>query len=147
MKVVDWGFNPQWLEYVERSWPGGARVLRTVDDDPARLSFEAKCAEEFGEFSQIKTFISVQEPKEGSGYDTGFPHIHAPLDGISLVHYLQTGDNPAPLHIFDGENGKVVEELIPEVGKTVIIPNNVWHGVPLHKGSINRIQMVAIAFP
>lgn len=151
MKIVDWGFNPEWLKYANEYWPGGARVLRTVDETPQRLSFEAKAAEEFTKmdvpFSLIKTFISVQKPNAGEGWEAGFPHIHTPLNGTSLVHYLQAEKDSAPLHILDGEDGEIVDTIKPSVGKTVIIPNQVYHGVKCHHGKENRIQLVAIAIP
>ena len=92
---------------------------------------------------KVKTWVSIQVPKEGEGYDIGYPHIHYPLNATTLVHYLQPGDNPAPLHIIVDD--EVVEEVLPEQGLTVFMPNNLMHGVLKNNGTQDRIQLIATA--
>jgi len=149
IEIVDWGFDPSWLEYVLKFHPGGGRVMRTADDEPVRLAFLKRAEESFKErnipFNYVKTFVSIQKPVEGSGYDLGFPHQHSPLSGTSLVHYLDPGDVPSPLHILDDQYGKVIFEFYPEPGKTVFLPHHLWHGVPKNNGTTNRIQLIASA--
>ena len=148
LETEEWGFDPAWLEYVKRFHPGGGRVMRVNDDEPERVAFEQRSAQAFTErnipFSYIKTYVSIQKPQEGGGYDPGYPHQHSPLSGTTLVHYLDPSDVPTPLHIMDDEKN-VIEEIIPKVGMTVYIPHHIWHGVPKHKGSTPRIQLIASA--
>lgn len=142
-----WQFDPSWLEYVKSTWAGVGRVELVHDDSAERLAFLAKSAESFDKhgikYSQIKTYLSVQQPSIGDGYDEGFPHIHHPLSGTSLIHYLQPGDKPAPLHIFD--ECEVVEEIYPEKGLSVLVPHHIYHGVLRNQGTIDRIQLIASA--
>ena len=142
-----WAFNPDWLAYVKQSWKGNGRVEEIHHHSPVSLQFKERAERAFSEygltFSRVKTYISIQVPKDGTGYDDGYPHIHYPLDAITLVHYLQPGDVPAPLHIFDGET--VIEEVYPEPGLTVFMPNDLKHGVLKNNGTINRIQLIATA--
>ena len=97
----------------------------------------------------VKTYISIQVPKDEApfafkdGYDDHYPHTHAPSDATTLIHYLQPGDKPAPLDVF--EDGEVIETIYPEQGLTVFMPNNVWHGVRLNRGTTNRVQFIATA--
>jgi len=149
LEIEDWGYDPSWLEYVNNFHPGGGRVMRMDDDHPARLAFEQRSMDAFTArnipFSYIKTYVSIQKPAEGGGYDPGYPHQHVPLSGTSLIHYLDPGDKPAPLHVLDGEEGEVIFEYVPEVGKTVFMPHHIWHGVPKNQGTTNRVQMIASA--
>lgn len=142
-----WGFDPLWLDYVKSTWSGKGRVELVSDDSSARLEFLQAAEEAFKRqtipFRYVKTYLSIQSPSEGDGYDEGFPHVHYPLSGTSLIHYLQPGDKPAPLHIFEGD--AVVEEIYPEEGMTVFVPHNVKHGVLRNKGSEDRIQLIASA--
>lgn len=151
IEIVDWGFTPSWLEYAKTYHPRGGRAMRVIDDRPERLEFEAKCSEEFTSrnisFSLIKTFLSIQKPVEGDGYDDGFPHIHAPLHGFSLVHYLQIPKNAPPFHVMEGKDGGVKQVIEPKVGMTIVMANNIYHGVLKSHAKADRIQMVGIAFP
>ena len=105
MRIERWSFNPNWLEYVERTWTGAGRVEQIKYDTKESLEFKQRARQAFEEnlitFKNIKTYLSIQIPKEGDGYDVDYPHIHYPLSATTLVHYLQSGDKPAPLHIFD----------------------------------------------
>lgn len=143
----NWGFNPDWLDYVKANWVDGGRVQQIKIQTDISLSFRERAKKAFDDMNiptkQIKTWISIQVPKQGEGYDVGYPHIHYPLDGTTLVHYLQPGDVPAPLDIF--EDDEVIETIYPEQGMTVFMPNNLRHGVRLNKGKTNRIQMIATA--
>lgn len=146
-----WGFNPDWLEYVKRTWrthhDGNGRVQQIKVDTKESDEFKERAAQAFSgqgiSFRTVKTYLSIQVPKEGEGYDIGYPHIHYPLTATTLVHYLQPGDLPAPLHIFDGD--QVVEEIYPEQGMTVFMPNSLMHGVLKNNGTIDRIQLIATA--
>ena len=140
-----WTFRPEWLDYVERTWFEGGRVQQVKIDTPESDAFKERAARAFTEqnipFKHVKTYISIQIPKKGEGYDIGYPHIHYPLDATTLVHYLEPGDVPAPLDIF--EEKEVIETIYPERGLTVFMPNNLWHGVRLNNGTTNRIQLIA----
>lgn len=142
-----WGYDPAWLEYVKQAWSGTGRVELVKDDSSCRLEFLEAAEKAFTRnkipYSYVKTYLSIQVPAEGEGYDEGFPHIHYPLHGTTLIHYLQPGDIPSPLHIFDGD--EVVEEIFPEPGLTVFVPHNIYHGVPKNKGTTDRIQLIASA--
>lgn len=142
-----WGFNQDWLDYVNRTWIEGGRVQQVKIDTEESESFRQRAHKAFMDqgipVNHVKTYISVQVPKDGTGYDVGYPHVHYPLKATTLVHYLQPGDKPAPLHIIVDD--EVVEEVIPEQGLTVFMPNNVMHGVLLNGGTQNRIQMIATA--
>lgn len=142
-----WDFNPDWFDYVERTWVEGGRVQQVKADTRESEEFRARAYSAFIAqdipVKYVKAYISIQVPKEGEGYDVGYPHIHYPLDATTLVHYLQPGDKPAPLHII--VDGEVVEEIIPEQGLTVFMPNNLYHGVLLNGGTQNRVQMIATA--
>jgi len=142
-----WPFRQSWLDYVIRTWQGVGRVEQIKTDTPESIEFKERAFEAFFnqgiDFRYVKAYISIQVPKDGTGYDDGYPHIHYPLDAITLVHYLQPGDVPAPLHIFEGET--VIEEVYPEPGLTVFMPNDLKHGVLKNNGTINRIQLIATA--
>lgn len=99
----------------------------------AREAFAGKIG-----FRHVKTWVSIQRPEDGDGYTKGYPHVHYPLDAMTLVHYLQPGDNPAPLII--GEH-----RVIPEQGLTVFMMNSVEHGVLKNNGTTDRIQLIATA--
>ena len=149
LDIEDWGYNPAWLEYVLDAHPRNGRVSRTDDDHPARLEFKERARQAFDEkeisYSYIKTYVSIQSPSEGGGYDPGYPHQHSPLSGTSLIHYLQPGDVPAPLHVLDDEKGSVIFEYFPERGMTVFMPHHLWHGVLKNHGKEDRIQIIASA--
>lgn len=142
-----WQFRPEWLDYVKSNWEGRGRVELKSDTSPARLSFMEKAREAFLarniEARNVKTYISVQIPKEGDGYDEQYPHTHEPAYATTLVHYLQPGDKPAPLDIFEGN--EVIETIYPERGLTVFIPNSTLHGVRKNNGTEPRIQFIATA--
>lgn len=151
VEIVDWTFDPALLEYVKEFHKGQGRVERIVDEHPVRLAFQKRAEEEFTKrgigYNYVKTYLSVQKPVEGPGYDVGYPHIHVPLTGTTLIHYLDPGDVPAPLHILDAEDGNVIMEFFPEPGKTVFIRHDVWHGVLKNQGTKPRIQIIASAIP
>ena len=92
-------------------------------------------------YKHIKVWLSIQEPNTGEGYEKGYPHVHFPLYANTLVHYLDPGDIPTPLHIFEGDT--VIEEIFPEPGLTVFMPNSLKHGVLINRGTKNRVQMIA----
>ena len=121
--------------------------MQQSGDDPSLRAFAEKASASFTRlnvpFSHIKTWVSVQVPVDGDGYDEGYPHFHYPLNGTTLVHYLDPGDKPAPLHIFEGDD--VIEEIFPVRGLTVFMPNDLKHGVLKNHGTTDRIQMIATA--
>jgi len=142
-----WGFNPEWLDYVKRTWVDGGRVQMIQEESKEANAFKERATQAFIDnnipVKKVKTWVSIQVPKEGEGYDIGYPHIHYPLNATTLVHYLQPGDNPAPLHIIVDD--EVVEEVYPEQGLTVFMPNNLMHGVLKNNGTQDRIQLIATA--
>ncbi len=142
-----WDFRPGWLDYVKKTWVEGGRVQQVKIDTDESEEFKARAAQAFAgqglSFKHIKAYISIQVPKSGAGYDVGYPHVHYPLDATTLVHYLEPGDIPAPLDIFEDE--EVIETIYPEQGLTVFMPNNLKHGVRLNQGTTNRIQLIATA--
>lgn len=142
-----WELRHDWLAYVQRIWKGLGRVELVSDDSPERLSFQARARRAFEERGiparTVKTWVSVQTPEPGEGYAEQYPHTHSPSSGVTLVHYLQPGDVPAPLDIFDGD--RVMETIYPEEGLTVFMPNSVLHGVRKNQGMQNRIQLIATA--
>lgn len=145
-----WGGNPRWLAWVLRVWvPGRGRVQQQYDDSPdleraefverARAAFVARGLPT----ARLKMWVSIQHAEDGDGYTHGYPHVHHPLDGTTLVHYLQTGADPAPLHIFEGNS--VVESITPEPGLSVFMPNSLRHGVLKHHDPVPRVQLIATA--
>ncbi len=142
-----WEYRPEWLDYVKRVWEGKGRVELKHDDSPERLAFMEKSREAFLSRGiparTVKTYVSCQVPNIGEGYDEQYPHTHHPAYAVTLVHYLQPGDKPAPLDIFDGD--KIIETIYPEQGLTVFIPNSTLHGVRKNQGTENRIQLIATA--
>ena len=142
-----WEFRQEWLDYVKRSWQAVGRVELVSDDSPERVAFRDQAHQAFTRqgipVGFVKTYLSVQEPEEGQGYAAQYPHIHHPLDATTLIHYLQPGDKPAPLDVF--EDGKVVETIYPEPGLTVFMPHTTWHGARKNNGTTNRIQLIATA--
>lgn len=142
-----WPCRYEWYDYVNRVWAGSGRVEQRKEDSPERLQFERRAREAFESLNfpvkTIKTWVSVQVPSQGDGYCDEYPHVHYPLDGMTLVHYLSPGNRPAPLHII--VDGEVVEEIFPEPGLTVFMPNDLEHGVLHNRGTTNRVQMIATA--
>lgn len=146
-----WPFRQEWLDYVERSWQGRGRVELVSDESKERLAFQEEARQAFIRqgFNPkfVKTYLSVQEPEEGEGYASQYPHIHYPLDALTLIHYMQPGDKPAPLDVFDGveKPGNVIATIYPEKGLTVFMPHTTWHGARKNNGTTNRIQLIATA--
>ena len=140
-----WTYHPEWKDYVLSKWEGRGRVEQVKDDSikPFRDRAYKAFLDRGFPIKNIKTWINVMIPKTGDGYDEGYPHIHYPLTGLTLVHYLYPGNNPAPLDIFDGE--EVIETIYPEPGLTVFMPNDLWHGVRKNTGTDKRICMIATA--
>ena len=143
----EWGFRQSWLDYVKSAWRGIGRVELVTDGSLERLEFKEMARESFERLGfpidYIKTYLSVQQPEKGHGYAEQYPHTHEPSNGLTLVHYLQPGDKPAPLDIFD--NSEVVETIYPTPGLTVFMPNDIMHGVRKNSGLENRIQLIATA--
>lgn len=147
MEKEYWTFRPHWLDYVKRNATGVGRAEKDNSDSLEIIEFRKRAERAFTErnivFSHVRTWISLQLPNSGAYYEKGYPHVHYPLDATTLIHYLQPGDVPAPLDIFDGD--EVIETIIPEKGLTVFVPNNVKHGVRINQGTTNRIQLIATA--
>lgn len=137
------------LDYVLRVWKGTGRVERQDDDSPERARFIARAWQAFEEagypIARLRTWVNLQIPREGPGYDPGYPHVHQDERALTLVHYIDPGDAPAPLDILEGE--QVVETVYPEANLTVFIPNGVWHAVRKNNGTRNRVAMIATAYP
>jgi len=137
------------LAYVERVWTGAGRVERVEDDSPERKRFVERARRAFLEagspVARIRTWVNVQVPLAGTGYDPGYPHVHQDATALTLVHYIDPGDVPAPLDILD--DGRVVATVTPEANLTVFIPNGVWHAVRRNNGTRNRVAMIATAYP
>jgi hypothetical protein len=131
------------LEYVKRTWRGDGRVERVGDDSPERARFIARATRAFTDagfpVARVRTWVNVQIPRDGEGYDPGYPHVHQDTSALTLVHYIDSGDCPAPLDILEG--GAVIETVYPEDNMTVFIPNGVWHGVRKNNGTRNRVAM------
>ncbi len=149
-----WEFSQSWLDYVNDRWiPALGRVQKDKTNSPIITEFRERSTKAFNDrgitTGKVWTYISIQVPKDSAslsfkdGYDDSYPHTHAPADATTLIHYLQPGDKPAPLDLFDGD--EVVETIYPERGLTVFMPNNVMHGVRLNQGTTNRIQLIATA--
>lgn len=142
-----WAFEPRWLEYVKSAWKGIGRVEEIKEETTESIEFKARAEQAFSgigiQYIRVKTYLSVQVPRGGDGYDEGYPHIHYPLDATTLVHYMQPGDVPAPLDIF--RDGEVIETVYPIPGLTVFMPNDLMHGVRKNSGTTNRIQLIATA--
>ncbi len=137
------------LPYVERVWQGVGRVEKVSDDSPERKRFMDRAWQAFVEvgfpIKRIRTWVNVQVPLAGGGYDPGYPHVHADDKALTLVHYIDPGDRPAPLDILDGDT--VLETIVPQANLTVFIPNGVWHAVHKNNGTRNRVAMIATAYP
>ena len=145
MITENWEYRPDWLAYIVGSHQGAGRVELIHNKDLIRSEFE-KCAKEAFirngfPARKVKTYLSIQTPEEGEGYAEQYPHIHYPLDGMTLVHYLQPGDQPAALDIF--KKDQIVETIYPAKGLTVFLPHDVWHGVRKNNGTTDRIQFIA----
>jgi hypothetical protein len=142
-----WPFREDWLSWVKSSWSGSGRVELTYESSPERDSFVQKAGESFSrygvKFKSIKTYLCVQEYEDGIGYIDGHPHDHQPPNAWTMVHYLQTGGNPAKLDIYD--EGSIAEQILPIPGLTVIFKNTVIHGVHKHKEHTQRIALIATA--
>ena len=139
----EWGENQGLLDYVKENHPREHRIHATTDDDPLVADFRKRAEETFDRLGVVRRGIvvclSIQKPEEGDGYHQDYPHTHRAV----LIYYLDPSDVPTPLHIFDGE--VVVEEVVPHAGLMAYVPDNVSHGVPRHKGSRERIQIIAAA--
>ena len=110
-----WEFNQSWLNYVNDTWiPDYSRVQKDKTNSPIITEFIERATKAFqgrGITTRlVKAYISIQEPKDSAafaiqdGYDDHYPHVHGQSDQTTLIHYLQPGDKPAPLDVFeDGE--------------------------------------------
>jgi len=144
-----WDYHPEWLEYVKRTWEGRGRVEQIKVQTEESIAFRDRAREAFESrgipCKTVKTYLSVQVPAEGDGFDDYYPHVHYPLYATTLIHYLQPGDKPAPLHVLESETGPLQESITPEPGLTVFMPHTTWHGALKNHGKENRIQMIATA--
>lgn len=138
-----WEYNPDWRQYVLDRWKGQGRVEQIKDDSLEDFKEAARQAFVRQGFpvKRVKTWINCMIPDSGDGYDEGYPHIHYPLDGLTLVHYLDSSDTA--LDIFDGD--EVIESITPERGMTVFMPNDLKHGVHKHNGKTKRLALIATA--
>ena len=140
--IEDWGFRPELLEYVKTHHRGTHRIHVTKEYHPERELFIQKAEEAFDRFgierNGIVVNLSIQKPEEGEGYHRDYPHRHLP----TIIHYLDPSDVPTPLHIFEGDE---IQEVVPRPGMAVFVPDQVLHGVPRHKGTRDRIQIIAVA--
>jgi len=145
------------IDWSRRHWkPGIGRVQETTDDSDERRIFVDLARQWFKDqgvaCARIRTWFNIQKPDHEPGkYDHGYPHVHADSSATTLVYYLDPGDVPAELHVFADKpvNGssRWVQEVMPEVGKVVFIPNGVWHGVVKNRGEEDRIALIATAYP
>lgn len=138
------------LEYVLRTWKGLGRVEQiNSDDSPEHLRFVERCWQSFRDadfpITRLRTWVNVMPPTTATGYDQGYPHVHQHNQALTLVHYIDPGDLPAPLDILD--DGKIVETIIPTPNLTVFIPNGIWHAVHRNNGTRSRVAMIATAYP
>ncbi len=83
-------------------------------------------------------------PDKAKGYDKGYPHVHVDNRATTLVHYIDVGDKPPALDVFEGD--EVVFSMIPQNNQTVYIPNGVKHGVWRNNGTRPRIALIATAY-
>lgn len=137
------------LQYVTDVWKGSGRVEKVNGDSPELLRFRARAHQAFVDagfpVARIRTWVNVQIPREGDGYDPGYPHVHQNAQALTLIHYIDPGDKPAPLDVFEGD--AIVETIYPEENLTVFVPNGVVHGVRKNNGTRNRVAMIATAYP
>lgn len=138
------------LDYVLRTWKGQGRVEQINEDEtPDHIRFRERAWRAFREVGfpicRLRTWVNVQIPREGPGYDPGYPHVHQNERALTLVHYIDPGDVPASLDILDGE--KVIETIVPEANLTVFIPNGILHAVRKNNGTRKRVAMIATAYP
>ncbi len=135
--------------------PGIGRVQEMKDESWLRDEFRKLATQWFTAqgipTARVRVWLNIQEPDDGPGmYDQGYPHVHADTTATTLVLYLDPGDRPAELHVFDQKplNGSPwTQEIMPEAGKIVFIPNGVWHGVVKNRGTRDRIALIATAYP
>lgn len=140
-----WYYRPHWRQYVLERWEGRGRVEQIKDDSLSDFRETAKQAflRQGYPVKQVKTWINCMIPEEGEGYSEGYPHVHYPLTGMTLVHYLDTGEGDTTLDIFEGD--EVIETVHPEKGLTVFMPNSLKHGVHKHNGKTKRLAVIATA--
>ena len=146
----NWGIPPQsWIDYAKRTWTGKDRLEKIYDDASERLEFVELAHRAFeGQGFQVKsmrTWINIEVPVEGGGLSDGYPHTHKNSDGLMLIHFIEPGDKPAPLVIFDG--GEIVQTVYPEAGLTAFVPDGVSHGAMRNNGTTDRIALMALALP
>ena len=138
-----------WRDYILSVWRGDGRVEELKGDDSILKAILARCTEAFQArkipTARVRVWANVQMPVEGDGYDEGYPHVHQNDLATTLVHYLDEGDEPAPLHIFDGD--EVVEIHFPVAGKTIYMTNGTKHGVLKNHGTRPRVAIISTAYP
>jgi len=136
------------LGYVLNVWRGDGRVEEVKDDTPERKRFAERAWRSFVErdfpVHRVRTWVNVMAPDPGKGWDKGYPHSHADSTALSLIHYIDPGDVPTPLHILEGHD--IVETIYPEDNLTVFMPNGVLHGVYKNNGARNRVAMISTAY-
>lgn len=138
----------EWREYILSKWRGDGRVEELTDSDPTLDAIRERATRAFVargiRCKRLRTWANVMLPTTGVGYDAGYPHVHQNTRATTLVHYLDPGDVPCPLHIFDGD--AVIESIEPQVGQTVYMPNGVKHGVLKNTGTRPRVAVIATAY-
>ena len=142
-----WGPPPEhWIRFaVDNEVHNGGilsrmRVGQLPDfDERAREAFKAHGFPVHG----MTEWINIHAPRAETGYEKHYPHTHCNNDGLALILYLQAGDKPAPLDVFDGD--EVVESIYPEPGLALYMPDGVKHGARINNGTTKRIAFVVMA--
>ena len=147
--VETWNPIPGLYEYILHTWRGEGRVEEVFDDSKERLAFVNRAKQSFGsnafKVRRLRTWLNVMLPSDASGYDKGYPHVHNNTAAMTLVHYVDVGDKPPALDLFEGDD--VVETITPQSNQTIYIPNGVKHGVHKNNGSLPRVAMISTAYP
>jgi hypothetical protein len=147
IEVENWGEPPQeWVDFANRS-PVRENESRLRVITGQLLSFESRVMQALTErglsVRRIRTWINTQIPREGKGYDPGYPHVHNNGDATTVIHYILPGDVPAPLDVFDGD--EIIQTIYPEPGLTVYMPDGIKHGAHRNNGTTNRTCLMVMA--
>lgn len=141
-----WGPPPQhWIDFaVDNRVETGGILSRMTGKFP---EFEAAAREGLKRqgfpVKTVTMWINTHQPKKEVGYEKGYPHAHNNNDGLVLIHYLVPGDVPAPLDVLN-DDGSLAEQIFPEPGLTVYMPDHVKHGARINNGTTNRIAFIVM---
>jgi len=94
-----------------------------------------------GWHGNLHAWVTITPPtSEPGNFEPGYPHDHL-AHTVALIHWLDPGDNPAPLIVEDA----IVE--IPWEHGTIVLDGMDTHAFMKNRGSRSRVALLVLVEP